>query len=352
MTAPALHLLVPGPLEQVTGGYRYDRRMVEGLRRRGWTVAVHPLPGRHPLADGPAVAAAAATLAGLPDGAAVLADGLALPSLAAAMARERRRLRLAALVHHPLWREADLDGTRRAALRRLEGAALACARRVVVPSRATAADLAAMGVAADVVAVVPPGTDPAPAAAGSGGVAPALLAVGMVTPRKGHLTLVAALAALTDLPWHLTLVGSLERDPAHAGAVRDALARAGLAHRVTLRGAVAEADLAAAFAAADLFVQPSHHEGYGMALAEALARALPAVSTAVGAAPELLAGGAGLTVPPGDAGALAAALRAVLGEPDRRRRLAAAARGVASRLPTWDDGVDRFAGALTPVVRG
>ena len=43
-----LHLVVPGPLDQQTGGYIYDARMAAGLRRRGWDVEVHNLEGRFP----------------------------------------------------------------------------------------------------------------------------------------------------------------------------------------------------------------------------------------------------------------------------------------------------------------
>ena len=47
----SLHLVVPGPIEQRTGGYIYDRRIVEGLRALGWTVRVHELAGRFPQPD-------------------------------------------------------------------------------------------------------------------------------------------------------------------------------------------------------------------------------------------------------------------------------------------------------------
>ena len=52
---PPLHFVVPGPLDQRTGGYIYDRRMVEGLRALGSTVRVHELAGRFPQADASAL---------------------------------------------------------------------------------------------------------------------------------------------------------------------------------------------------------------------------------------------------------------------------------------------------------
>src|SRR6202023_3653026 len=80
-----------------------------------------------------------------------------------------------------------------------------------------------------------------------------------------------------------------------------------------------------AYRAADPFVLPSLHEGYGMAFAEAMAHGLPIVATAAGAIPETVPREAGLLVPAGDVSALARALRRGIAEPGRGVRLAAGA---------------------------
>ena len=339
----AIHVLWPGDPATPTGGFAYDRRIVQGLRTLGRTVVDHVLPDGFPDPDPTAQTAAAEALAGIPDGALAVVDGLALGVLPHLAQRHGTRLRLIGLVHHPLAEETGLAATDRARLFASERAALATVARVIVTSRATAAALAAYDVAAGMIAVVEPGTDPVPPAIGSGSETMALLCAATLTPRKGHAVLLRALAGLTRLPWRLTCAGDDRRDPETTLAVRRLLTETGLADRVTLTGALPADDLAALYHRADLFVLASHYEGYGMVLAEALARGLPIVSTTAGAIPATVPAEAGVLVPPGDVDALAAALERLLTDAALRRRLRRAALDAAARLPSWADSAGRFA---------
>ncbi len=340
-----VELVVPGPLDQRTGGYIYDRRIVQGLRALGWPVTVHELAGRFPLVDDLAIEAAREALHAIE--ALPVIDGLALPAFADLALPPA----WVALVHHPLALETGLGVADAEALARLERRLLAAASRVIVTSPQTRRDLAGYDVAAARVGVVLPGTEAAPLARGSGGPGVALLCVASLTPRKGHLVLLEALAGLRDLAWRLTCVGSPDRDPPTATAIRAAVRRLGLEDRVRLIGEQPEAGLQPFYAATDLFVLASHHEGYGMALAEALARGLPIVSTTAGAIPDTVPAAAGILVPPGAPAALAAALRRVLTEPGLRQELAAGARAARSTLPSWADAAGTFAAQLDLAVR-
>jgi len=341
-----LHLVIPGDLTIRTGGYRYDRRIVDGLRARGLAVEVHALGPGFPFPDAAARARAAAAFAAIPDGAAVVADGLAFGVLAEQAAEHAARLDVAALVHHPLALETGLDDETRRRLFGQERAALALARRCIVTSRHTARALADYGVPAAAIAVVEPGTDPAPLAAGSGGPLPHLVCVATLTPRKGHAVLLEALAAVRDLPWRLTCAGGTQHDPATAAAVRAQADRLGLADRVQFAGELDDAALDRLYDTADLAVLASHYEGYGMVLTEAIARGIPVVATAAGAVADTVPPRAGLLVPPGDAPALADALRRVLGDASARAVLAEGARAARARLPDWPEQAARFAAAL------
>ena len=156
--------------------------------------------------------------------------------MAAELAAEAARLRLVALVHHPLGDEAGLSAAASRGLVAAETAALAAVRQVVVTSAATGRRLAAgFGVAPERIAVAPPGTEPGVRAAGRGD-PPLILSVGSLIPRKRHDVLVAALARLADRRWRARILGSEALDPACAAALHRQVAEAGLGSRVTLVG--------------------------------------------------------------------------------------------------------------------
>lgn len=341
-----LHFIHPGAIDAPTGGSLYDKRVIDELRRMGWRVDLHELPGRFPDADLAARDAAAAVLAGLPDGACVIVDGLALPAFEHALPDHSMRLRAMGLVHHPVSDETGLTPETQQALRTTEIALFEKLQHIVVPSLAMARRLADFDVPADRIAVVEPGTDPAPRARGSGGPAVHLLCVASLTPRKGHLGLIAALADCTDLDWRLTCAGPADRDPETAASVRQALDESGLSARVTLAGEVRGKALDDLYAAADLFVLASYYEGYGMAFAEAMARGLPMIASGGGAVADTVPEAAGLIVPAGDTAALAGALRALIADPGLRAAKAAGAYAAGQELPDWPATAARFAAAV------
>ena len=339
-------LIVPGSLATRTGGYEYDRRLIAGLTDLGWRIEVHELDESFPNPTAAAMDSAARVLARLEAGVPVIVDGLAYGAMPELAAEHARRLKLIALVHHPLALETGLPRELALRLEASERRALAVAHHIVVTSGTTARQLEPYGVAADRVTVIEPGTDPVTTTAASDSKQLELLCVATLVPRKGYLTLIEALAGLTDRSWHLTCVGSGRRDPATAQALRERVAALGLEGRITFTGELGAEALARCHARADVFVLATHHEGYGMALTEAIAYGLPIVSTTAGAVPETLPAGAGLLVPPGDVPALRVALAQVIDEPDTRQRLAEAASAARDRLPTWTQAAARMAAVL------
>lgn len=339
---------IPGDIDLPTGGYGYDRRVLALMPACGVAMRYLALPGSfpHPTADD--LDETRRLLAAVPPEAVLLADGLAYGALPASVL-DVIRAPTVALVHHPLCLEAGLSGERARALEALEIAALARARHVIVTSPATARTLVTGFAIPDTrITVAEPGTDPAERAQGTG-TPVQLLSVGAVVPRKALDLLVRALAPLRGHDWRLTLAGPTDRSAPALAALQAAIRETGLETRVTLTGPLDMEALSRHYAAADVFILPSLYEGYGMVLAEAMARGLPIVCTTGGAAAQTVPDEAAIKVPPGDGQALGEAIRRLLEDAGQRRRLADASWAAGQSLPRWETTARSIAAVVREV---
>ena len=350
----SLVFIVPGDPTQRTGGYLYDARIVSELRQLGSEVQVVGLEGRFPNPCARARSAMDRCLGAVPDGSAVVIDGLALGGLPELAEAHGPRLDITALVHHPLADETGIEAVQAEAFLASERRALAACRRVIVTSRFTARRLKALKLLSGDPFVVEPGVAaarPAPAASAmADGQDPTgefkLLCVASLTPRKGHAVLFSALEPLRQDNWQLSIVGSESRDPEHALKLKQQLERSGKRHRISWLGELDEPALDRAYAEAGLCVVPSLYEGYGMVVTEALARGLPLVSSDGGALADTVPDDCALKVEAGDIDALSSALAAFLDDSRLRQRLSQAALARRTTLPSWPDAGRAFAQAL------
>lgn len=334
---------IPGDIATLTGGYIYERRLLEGLRAQGRDVAHLPLAASFPDPRPADTAAAARVLQALPPERALILDGLVFGSLDPQVLAGVQAP-VVAMIHHPLAHETGLTPGRRAHLYRTERQNLTRAAHVLVPSPHTARLLVAeYGVGAERISIARPGTD-RPAGPAAPEDPPLILSVGILHPRKGHDILLQALARLARRDWRAVIVGAAW-DKAHAADLAALHARLGLAGRVTLAGQVGAEALAALYARAGIFALATRYEGYGIVLDEAQAHGLPIVSCRTGAVPDTVPAAAGLLVPPGDPAAFAAALQSLLADPALRHRMAAASARAGAALPGWADTA-RIAGQV------
>jgi glycosyltransferase involved in cell wall biosynthesis len=335
---------IPGDLATATGGYIYDRRIIAELREQGWIVDLIKLGDGFPHPGAEVLACAQDILLNIEPGCPLIIDGLAFAVMPEAAALICKRHPLIALVHHPLALESGLSLAQAEAFKVSEIAALRHARHVIVTGRATAKDLSRdFEVAPERVSVVCPGTDRGQLASGSSDGVLRLLAVGSIVPRKGFDILVAALAMLKDLPWHLTIAGDRTRDALAPAQLDRDLERFALTDRIHLLGAVTSEVLESLYIKADLFVLASRFEGYGMAYAEALAHGLPVVGTTAGAIPDTVPLAAGVLVEPDNVEQLASALRQIMTDPVLRTQLSRGAIQAAQDQPTWQQSAKAFA---------
>jgi glycosyltransferase involved in cell wall biosynthesis len=342
---PEAIFAIPGDIKSPTGGYAYDRRVMELLPDFGVSVTHLALSANFPNPTDDDIAHSMQQLSNRQPASTLVIDGLAFGAFSKPML-DSLDGRVIALVHHPLFLETGLAHARKVELRDSEKAALARADHVVVTSRATKRILIEqLGLTTAKMTVAEPGTDPAGRATGTG-MPLHILAVGAVLPRKGYDVLVEALGQIKDLDWQLTIAGALDRHPGAVEQLRTVIAAHDLESRVNLAGKVVPATLDRFYESADLFVSASLFEGYGMVLAEAMARGLPIVTATGGAAGDTAGQTVALHVEAGNIDELAIALRRALSDKKLRDQLADAAWETGRTLPTWHETARRIAAVI------
>jgi colanic acid/amylovoran biosynthesis glycosyltransferase len=178
-----------------------------------------------------------------------------------------------------------------------------------------------------------------------------LLCVGRLTPAKGQRLLLQAFA---DLPADLaearmTVVGAGPDDAALKALAREL----GIAQRVTFTGAQSEAQVLAHMQSADLFCLPSFAEGIPVVLMEAMACAVPCLSTTACGIPELVGHGEhGLLVRPGDVFGLTVAMVSLLRDGPMRQRMGRAGRAQVRALYDLQQNIHDLADTLLHMTQG
>jgi len=344
----------PGDLNTPTGGYAYDRRMIEGLEGHGWHVQIISLGEGYPFPSRIQEEHARSLLLNLTKGVPMVIDGLALGALPSLATEIVKRHPLIALIHHPLAFEFGLSDSEIKLLIQSETLALQQVDRIIANSPATARDLIGhYDIHPEIIDVILPGTDrihhaePRSQKFTEHAGLVNLLSVGSIIPRKGFHYLIAALEPLVDLQWNLTIAGDSSRNiAAYEGLMTD-IKYFHLESRVQVLGAVSNKELENLYTNADVFVLASLFEGYGMVYAEAMAYGLPIIATTGGAIPDTVPQEAGLLVPPADVPALTIALKTLIQDPLYRAQLSRGALQTANSQPTWEYAVEQFRAVLT-----
>ena len=276
---------------------------------------------------------------------------------------ERMGLPLITTLHHPITfdRRIDLAAApsrwRRLTLRRwygflrMQGKVARRARRILTPSETSKRDIVKdFGVDPRRCEVILLGVDDGFVPPSKPRVPGRVLAMASAdAPMKGIATLLEAFAKLrTERQLELLLVTK----PTPGGRTEKLIDKLSIGDAVRFVHGVSDAELVELMGSAEVACVPSLYEGFSLPTAELMACATPLVVSDAGAIPEVV-GPDGLCadlVPPGDVGALAAALGALLDDPERRARLGAAGRRRVEELFSWKAVAEKTAAAYDDAI--
>jgi len=336
--------IIPGDINLPTGGYRYDKAILDCWQEAGISYDLISLEGNYPFPSDSEKAAALArveALAGSGDIAVI--DGLAGGVLPEFIASLSMHMPVVSLLHHPLCLENGLEYEAAKSLEVSEQKGLKSISHVITTSLETKYMVNTLfGVPLEEITPVVPGVNRDQLSIGSADACKNLLCVGSMIERKGHRVLIEALYHLTHLNWHLDCVGAMDFDPKCADEVRSLISKYALHDRITLHGAVLDEALRDAYHSADLFVLPSLYEGYGMVYAEAIVRGLPVIGTSAGAIPDTVPETCGILVEPNNVAALTKAIDEMLKDPQVLADFKKGALDAGPSFPVWKESANEF----------
>jgi glycosyltransferase involved in cell wall biosynthesis len=346
-----LGLVIYGELDTLTGGYLYDRQLVEHVQRAGDQIEILSLPWRSyaaHLGDNLSPGLARRLIDSRVD--ILLEDELNHPSLISAnrQVAGTAGIPIVAIVHH-LRSSEPWPPALCYLYRTVERAYLRGVDSFVFNSQATRSAVERLASASKPFLLAPPGGD----RLGLGLAADAvrtrasqpgplrILFVGSLIARKGLHVLLDALASLPPETWSLEVIGDLERDGAYRTRIRQQIVRHGLEAFVQLRGAMDDKGLTDAFRRSHVLAVPSAYEGFGIAYLEAMTFGLPVLASAAGGASDVVTDGEnGYLIAPGDIAALTGHLGALSRDRGLLSRLGLAARRQALSRPRWADSME------------
>ena len=337
-------LLIYGSLDTVSGGYFYDRKLVEYLHAHGETVEIVSLPWRNyalHLSDNIRFR--------LPTGLDLLIqDELNHPSLLCANAG-RHKYPVISLIHH-LRSSEKYSGLERWFYQLIEKKYLGSVdgyiynsnttRNVVtglvnkeLPSILANPPTDRFGKPKPTDFVIQRATLPGPLR---------IVFVGNIIPRKGLDTLLQAIH-LQQADFTLEVIGSLGSDPVYAREIRQLVRDLGLSNLVTFYGALETQGMIEILEKAHVLVVPSSYEGFGIVYLEGMAFGLPAIGTTAGAAAEIIQDGqTGFLIRPGDVRTLGTKLADMAGDRELLGRLSVQALERYGIQPAWEETADRI----------
>ena len=335
-------LVIYGSLDTLSGGYLYDRKLVDRLRSHGDQVEIISLPWQRyalHLAHNfwPELRR---KLAGL-EVDVLLQDELNHPSLFLVNGWLRRRAgyRLVSIVHHlrsseqharillPLYRMIE-----RRYLRSVDG--------FIFNSHTTRQEVERLIGEEKPALVATPGGDAGESLENTAhsqfGNSLQILFVGNIIPRKGLHTLLRALEGLDSQDWRLQVVGRMDADPGYFRLIQKMAGREGLKERVVFRGALNGQELAQVWASSHVLCVPSSYEGFGIVYLEAMRNGVVPIGSTQGAAGEIITDGVdGYLVDPHDSIPLGKVLTRLAGDRQVVREIQEKAQAAYQRFPTW-----------------
>ncbi len=354
-------LIIYGNIDTLTGGYLYDKLLVEHLRKNGHEVHIISLPNRpysKRILDNFTPLFSSVVSKGCDI---VVQDELCHPSLFLLnkMLQRKTSIPKVTIVHQVLCDEPRFFA-KNVFLSILEKKYLNSVDGFICNSAATLKTIQKLIRIKQPTLIAPPGGDrfnntisdqdirnrakqPGPLK---------MLFLGNVIPRKGLTKLINALTFCDIRHWRLEIVGSVTMDKKYFSQAHSLVKKHNLTDNIRFCGVINGSELAQKMAKSHLLCMPYSYEGFGIVTLEAQSMGLPVIGSTAGATPELIEHGVnGYLLKPGDTAGLSDIITDFFEQPEQRVQMSVSAKQAYGQHPTWSDSLQSIDEFLQELVR-
>jgi len=341
-----LHFLIPGDIDTLSSCYIYDKRLVEGLKKKGHDVEVYRLGDDFPFPSEDSLNHCHKVIKSIPSAEPIIIDSLAFGTIPSILKEVSATNPIVALIHLPLSMDPNYSAYQRTLFTSPEMEAFSLATKFVVSSEYTFEILLNLGIEAHKINLIIPGIDHFPQKKNYPEKPAKLLSIANLCRSKDHAILVRALTALKDKDWVLHCYGNLDMDRDCLADFQAMIRKNSLQKKILVHATISGKELSDAYLDADLFVHPSDFEIYGMALAEALAHGIPVIASTGGGICKTVPAKMGQFFKPSDVYGLQSILEELFENPDVYKKLYTQALTFAKNAQTWEKSADLFEEAI------
>jgi glycosyltransferase involved in cell wall biosynthesis len=332
----------PGKIDSVSGGYIYNKNIIEGVRAHSVDVELL-IPGTDfPFPSEKSIEMCREFFRKIERSSIVVVDSLILGTIPKLIEEFAEKLIIAGMIHLPLSLGPDFTEDEKEDFRERELTSFNYSKLLIVTSEFLKSEIVKMGIDEEKIHVVTPGINKTINERNYPENPINMLCVSRISEAKGQLDLLKALENLRYFNWNVTFCGGFDIQDEYFKTIRKSISNSGIDVRITFTGEISGNELEKFYQQADLLILTSYFETYSMVLQEAMAFKIPIISTSTGATTQTADSQVAKFYKPGDITKLGKHLLSVLGDSEEYKNLVNGYRNLNLNFGTWNKKANYF----------
>ncbi len=342
-----IYWLQPGEIDSVSGGYIYNKNIIEGIRSQSFDLELC-IPGTDfPFPSKKSIEKCKAFFNDTERSSIIVIDSLILGTIPDLIEEFSAEHTIVGMIHLPLCISPSFNIETKKRFKQSEIKSFNHSKLLIVTSEFLKSEIMKMGVDEDKIHVISPGINSEIINKSYPDKPNNLLCVSKITSSKGQLDLIKALENIRHLEWNLTFCGGFDEQDNYYKNIRQRISISGMENRIVFTGEISHVEIEKYYKQADLLILTSYFETYSMVLQEAMAFKLPIISTKTGATTQTSDSQVTRFYQPGNIPQLEKQLYTLLNYSDAYKKLTQGYSNQSVKFLTWKDKAEQFLQVLS-----